>query len=68
MGGDPRFVINQQFRITCTLNGGTPYAKNVEEATEEIHIKTFNSEEIENLLAKYTIIPKASTEEVVADL
>ena len=68
MGGDPRFVINQKFTITCTPTEGAPYAKNIEEPTEEIHIKTFNSDEIENFLAQYKIIPKASTDDVVSDL
>lgn len=33
VGGDPRFIVEHTYDVTCTLDGGAPFVKQVVEAT-----------------------------------
>ncbi len=71
VGGDPRFIVEHTYDVSCNVDGGAPFVKAVTETTEETHIKTFSAEQIEEYLATHFILPKvdeAATQDVTAEL
>lgn len=71
IGGDPRFIVDHTYDVTCTLDDGEPFVKQVVETTPETQIKTFSSEDIEKYLSDNFILPKedkVATQDVTAEL
>lgn len=71
IGGDPRFIVDHTYQITCKQDDGSSKVNTIVETSDETPIKTFTSEQIEEFLKNNFIEPKddrAASQDVTPDL